>query len=369
MAHVVRELDLNAYYGSHTMMDKMNVVPGLKTSTAFFTFLRANLVVNPSAVSTPTMEPTSSPLLPLPSASPLVTVDGPPQNGHGLHAVPDDLPPLAVGPLTSEPDKVAALQLIADSIAQQRQSASRNLIFHPYLLGLFAAGLGLAYQYSWRLKRDLGTALLLHSGVIMIYLLTIRYFTGEYVQVAENLKWSWLVHDRYPDAGNSSHSNTHSRTNSRTHSRNNSNSSNISNHGPDEDTIIGVHFGSALIGALVLRLEPSPSVAGGGGGGSNRKRARSSVLRGGRGVIRAWTVKLKYRGKGVGADLLHEAVRATRERCGRDAGVGFAKEHANSTMVLPEVFNGPFRRSEQRAARALEDVLGEWEGGKRRRRN
>ncbi|KAL7627685.1 hypothetical protein AAE478_001879 [Parahypoxylon ruwenzoriense] len=358
MAHVARELDLNAYYGPGTVMDRMNVVPGLKTSTeaceleeprrilsikirhkigedwvlplaglinnssrtAFFLFLRANLVVNPSAMSTPDMEPAPSHTLPPPSPSPLATAD-PPSN-----PVPDDLPPLSVCILDSETDKVDALNLVADSIAQQRQSSSYYLVFHPYLLAILAVGLAIAYQYSWRIRRDLGMALMLHSGVVMTYLLGIRYFTGQYIQVAENLKWKWMVSED-----------------------------------GEEDTVIGVRFGRDLIGALILRLEPNQNLAG-------KKRNRSSTLRGGKGVIRAWTVKLKYRRKGVGIDMLHEAVKVTREKCGKDAEVGFAKEHANSTMVLPEAFNGPFRKNEQRAAKTLEKVLGEWEGSKRRRK-
>ncbi|OTA89922.1 hypothetical protein M434DRAFT_398350 [Hypoxylon sp. CO27-5] len=272
-------------------------------------------------MSTPDMEPAPSHQLPPPSPSPLVTID-PPSN-----PVPDDLPPLSVGILGTESDKVDALNLVTDSIAQQRQSASYHLVFHPYLLSLLGVGLAIAYQYSWRIKRDLGTSLMLHSGVVMIYLLTIRYFTGQYIQVAENTKWSWMVSDD-----------------------------------GEEDTVIGVRFGRDLIGALVLRLEPNPNLVG-------KKRSRHSALRGGKGVIRAWTVKLKYRHKGVGIDMLHEAVKVTREKCGKDAAIGFAKEHANSTMVLPEVFNGPFRKDEQRAAKTLEKVVSEWEGSKRRRKH
>lgn len=266
------------------------------------------------------MEPAPSNKLLPPSPSPLVTID-PPSN-----PVPDDLPPLSVGVVDGEIDKVDALNLVTDSIAQQRQSSSYHLIFHPYLLAILSVGLAIAYQYSWRIKRDLGTAFMLHSGVIMIYLLTIRYITGSYIQVAENMKWSWMVSED-----------------------------------GEEDTVIGVRFGKDLIGALILRLEPNPNLAG-------KKRNRSSALRGGKGVIRAWTVKLKYRHKGVGADMLHEAVKITRDRCGKDAEIGFAKEHANSTTVLPEAFNGAFRKDEQRAAKALERVLSEWEGSKRRRK-
>lgn len=266
------------------------------------------------------MEPAPSNKLPPPSPSPLVTID-PPSN-----PIPDDLPPLSVGTLDDKVDKVDALNLVTDSIAQQRQSSSYHLIFHPYLLAILSVGLAIAYQYSWRIKRDLGTAFMLHSGVIMIYLLTIRYITGSYITVAENMKWSWMVSED-----------------------------------GEEDTVIGVRFGKELIGALILRLEPNSNL-------SSKKRNRNSILRGGKGIIRAWTVKLKYRNKGVGADMLQEAVKITKEKCGKDAEIGFAKEHANSTTVLPEAFNGPFRKDEQRAAKTLEKVLNQWEGSKHRRK-
>ncbi|KAK7927084.1 hypothetical protein PG985_004082 [Apiospora marii] len=340
MAHVVpRELDLN-HCGHDSIVDKFNAVPGLRTSTAFFTFLRANLVVNPSAMSsnanTPMLEPHSSQTLPPPSPVPLAAIAddhaaAPRQGQHlGQHLgpVPDDLPPLEIGVLTDETDQVDALNLVADSIAQQRQLASRYAVFHPYLLAGLAAALGLAFQFSWRARRDLGMALMLHSAVLMTYLLAIRYFTGRYIAVAEALRWDWLLS---PDTG-------------------------------EQDTVLGVRYGKTLIGALVLRLEPPPAVAA---AGSAKRRTRASALRGGKGVIRAWTVMLRYRGKGVGSDLLHEAVKVTREKCGKEAAVGFAQEHANSTMVLPEVFNGQFRKNEQRAAKALDKVLGE--GVKRKR--
>ncbi|KAI1881375.1 hypothetical protein JX265_000201 [Neoarthrinium moseri] len=339
MAHVVRELDLSHHYGGHgSIVDKMNAVPGLKTSTdssaeaprlilcptAFFTFLRANLNVNPSAMSsnanTPMLEPYPTHALPPPSPSPLVTVDPPSQ------PVPDDLPALSCGVVNAEIDKVDALNLVTDSIAQQRQTSSLHLVFHPYLVSVLVVSLALAFQYSWRMKRDLGLALMLHSGVVMTYLLGIRFVTGRYIVVAEAMKWDWMVGED-----------------------------------GEEDTVIGVRFGKELIGTLFLRLEPSPNLTG-------KKRTRASALKGGKGVIRAWTVKLKYRHKGVGTDMLQEAVKVTREKCGKDAAVGFAQEHANSAVVMPEAFNGQMRRGEQKAAKALEDVLAEWEEVRRHKR-
>ncbi|KAK3318267.1 acetyltransferase [Apodospora peruviana] len=323
----VTELDLSACH-PNTIVDRINAVPGLKTSTAFFTFLRANLVLPHSAmssnVSTPYLEPqhtSQTGLPPLSSPSPLAATAP-------LTAL-DDIPPLSLDVLIKHDDKVDALKLVADSVAQQRQQTALNLVFHPLLLSALLALLAGVYQYAWvRRHQDLGTTLTLGSGAVMSYLLAIRYFASRYIEVAEHLKWAWLVSE---DTG-------------------------------EEDVVIGTRFGQELIGALVLRLEPP---AGSPAGGAKRKN-RGGSLKGGKGVIRAWTTKLKYRHKGVGGDMLQEAVRITKERCGRDADVGFAKEHANSVMVLPEFFNGPWRKLEMKAARALEKVLSETADKKRR---
>ncbi|KAH8889725.1 hypothetical protein GQ53DRAFT_747949 [Thozetella sp. PMI_491] len=238
----------------------------------------------------------------------------------------DDIPPLYIGVLDNHDEKVDALKLVADSVAQQRQVASLTLVFHPACLAALAVGLGTAYQFAWvKRNHDLGLTLSMLSGVIMTYLLAIRYVASPYIRLAEEMKWSWLVGED-----------------------------------GEEDTVIGTRFGDEVIGALVLRLEPNPGLAG-------KKKNRSLSLKGGRGVIRGWTTRLRYRGKGVGADMLQEAIRVTREKCGKDAAVGFAQEHANSTMVLPEFFNRPFRKQEQRAAKALDKALGDWEGAKRKR--
>ncbi|KAK4121608.1 hypothetical protein N657DRAFT_111870 [Parathielavia appendiculata] len=323
---------------NQTLVDKINAVPGLKTSTAFLTFLRANLVLQHSAmssnVSTPMLGPQTLP--PVPS-SPLAT--HPPQGVLD----DDDIPPLSLEILTARADKAAALRLVADSIAQQRQQAAFHLVFHPLPLAALIAALAAIYRYTWaqNTRHDLGTALMLASSACMTYLLAIRYVTSGYLRAAEELSWGFITN---PSNG-------------------------------EEDLVLGTRYGADIIGALVLRLEPSEDNLrpnSNGSGGSNRSRkshSRQNSLKGrktgGTGVIRAWTTRLRYRGRGLGGDMLREAVRVTRERCGRDAEVGFAREHANSTMVLPEMFNRPFRKGEIRASRALEKVLAEWDGRRR----
>lgn len=155
----------------------------------------------------------------------------------------------------------------------------------------------------------------------MACLVAIRSVTAGYVFHAEELTWDWTKNDD-----------------------------------GDEDIIIGSRFGEEIIGATILRLERN----------GNGKKKKSSGKTGGKGVVRAWTVRVRYRGKGVGTELLEEAVSVTRERLGNSAEIGFAAEHANSKMVLPNFFNATFKKREARAARALEKVVESMEGRKKK---
>jgi GNAT superfamily N-acetyltransferase len=116
------------------------------------------------------------------------------------------------------------------------------------------------------------------SGIIMSYLATIRVLTRGYVTHAEKLKYSWL----------------------------------------DDTTVIVTKFGEEIIGTVVLGWEKGEK-------GSRRKKS-------GRGVIRAWTVRLKYRHKGIGRALLEETVKVVGEKGGD--GVGFAEDHASKSPCL-----------------------------------
>lgn len=270
----------------------------------------------------------------------------------------DDIPPLSLGVLTARADKVDALQLVTDSIAQQRQTASRSLVFHPLNLAGLTVVLGVAYRLG--AHRDMGTQMTILSGIVMTYLLGIRFWSSKYIYLAEGLGWEWLEHGDSTDGSSSSQA-------------------------AIEDTVIGARFGQDLIGALVLHLEPPASLQGAAAAAaattdpapSSRKKAHSRSsnsgsgsshqLKGGRGVIRAWTTKLRYRRRGIGGDLLAEAVRVTRERCGKDAVVGFAQEHANSSLVLPELYNGPFRAAERLATQVLDKVLADADSRRRKR--
>ncbi|KAL7899352.1 hypothetical protein HDV63DRAFT_339459 [Trichoderma sp. SZMC 28014] len=346
----VRELDL-ANYGSVPVVDRVNIVQGLRTSAAFFTFLRANLALSasapPSPISShapaPHLEPYSHHQFPFPpSPSPLssstsfsdLRSSASASDAAYYNDPLDDIPPLSLEPLLTYDDKVAGLNLIADSIAQMKQRAARSLVFHPLCLTLlFTAWAGVSRWAYVPSSGDPSLALLLSCAIAMAYLTAIRFSTEGYAKLAEDMRWSWL-------------------------------------EGPESiegDLVIGARYGGALIGALILRLEPRFSPVS-SIGGRRRNRSRSVSFRGGKGVIRAWTTRLRYRGKGIGRDLLDGAIRIVKDRCGKDAEVGFAQEHANSTMLLPAFFNGAFRRDEVRAAKALEKALEEWESSKKKKR-
>ncbi|CAK7225346.1 hypothetical protein SCUCBS95973_005832 [Sporothrix curviconia] len=315
----------------NTLVDRINAVPALKTSAANLVLPHSEM---PSNVSTPVLGPVAHATSK--GSSSTTTTAAKKTAPRDEAAELDDIPPLTLGVLTERADKVDALKLVADSIAQQRQTASRSMVFHPLNVAGLAATLGVAYQLNP--SRELGMNLTVMSGIIMTYLMTIRYFTAQYIPMAEGLKWDWILPinddgELDPDA--------------------------------EEDIVIGAKYGDEIIGALVLRLvplvPPTPEQGSAAVSTNSRKKkgsnATSTYYKGGHGVVRAWTTILRYRRHGVGGDMLQEAIQVTRDRCGKDANVVFAEAHANSIMVVPEMFNGPFRKAEQWATAALEKAL------------
>lgn len=111
-----------------------------------------------------------------------------------------------------------------------------------------------------------------------------------------------------------------------------------------EDIIIGARSKEGLQSTAVLRLENFP--------GRNKRRKTNAKA-----LITAWTTKKDHRKKGVGKQVLEEAVRIARERAGNAVEIGFAAEHANSQFPLPELFIKGFRRNERMAASVLDGVL------------
>lgn len=154
-------------------------------------------------------------------------------------------------------------------------------------------------------------------GITMVILALVRLLGSGYLKAAEALNWSWIAGGADGTEGEG---------------------------GPD--ILIGSIFGEEMIGALVLRMESSDMKKKGKAG---QKKA----------LIRAWTTKFRYRRKGIGSALLEEAIRVATEKCGKDVVIEFARDHANSLMILPDYFgiNRHFRVRQEKAEKMLRKVV------------
>ncbi|EXJ76808.1 uncharacterized protein A1O5_01316 [Cladophialophora psammophila CBS 110553] len=309
-------------------------IPGFKISAAFFTTLRANLILDlesapPSLANTPDiLRPTdmaSSGSLPPPSPLAQSSEAG----GETTAALTEkqadplgSLPELSTKLAATEDDKVEALHLIADSIAQQRQLASATVIFHPLTLSALVLLLGLAYQNLYKgASSDWAIIGTTSAGILMAVLITVRWLTSGYIFEAERVgTWKWL-----------------------NDGRDNPDKSIVGS----EDEILLTRFGGDIIGTIIVRGVRDSS----GAAGKSRKNAPVT------GYIRAWTVKRRYRRKGVGQGLLEEAIALCQQKGW--SGPEFADDHANSANVLHPTFSGGLKKKEKQAREMLERVIEE----------
>ena len=198
------------------------------------------------------------------------------------------LPTLTTHPATTNDEKVAALRLVADSVAQQRQAASRALITHPLPVSLALLLLALIAQYA-----SMPLLFTTGAGVVMSLLVAVRGATGGYLAAAEEIGWVWLDRGgRGDEAAEDEGSKSQAKD-------------------PGDETVVLVTlWGEEVIGTVVLRI---------------LKREQ-------RALVRAWTVGLRYRGKGVGRALLEEGVKtAAGKGCGE---VEFDKGHASEILFF-----------------------------------
>lgn len=161
-----------------------------------------------------------------------------------------------------------------------------------------------------------------YAGVTMATLLGVRWAGGGYIDRAEDVgTWRWI--DKDNDSGK-------------------------------EDEILLTRFGNEPIGAIVMRGVKTGDT---NGTGSPRKRRQNSggTIGKTKGVIRGWTVKNRYRRKGVGLGLLEEAVQICADKGW--SGPVFADDHANSGRVLPAIFNGGFDKRDRKARSMLGTIV------------
>ena len=219
----------------------------------------------------------------------------------------DELPELTykVAPPGSE-ERVEALKLVADSVAQMRQVSSAAVILHPATLSATVLLIAIMSRYL-----VFSTLITTSVGMMMAGMLAVRMYTANYLTQAEKIGFKWL--EDY-----SKHAN-----------------GNGNGNGSRDPIVLIAKWGDEIIGALVMRVV---------------KRER-------KGYVRAWTVKLRYRNKGVGRGLLEEGAKAVWGKGGR--GMVFEDDHANAGRMLPDVFNRTFDKQEVKARDMLAAVVAE----------
>jgi len=191
-----------------------------------------------------------------------------------------------------------AFKLITDSIAQQRQTLNRSLILHPITLAFFSALVAVFYR-----KYDLPMLVIVAAGIALTLLAISKRLTVDYLERAEEVGTragleKYLV-------------------------------------GEDKEILVAI-WGEEIIGAVVLKYP-----------GKNKAE------------VWAWVVRLRYRGTGLGKDLLEIAVARARERQGKKCDIEFAEDHANSYRIgfIPKTYNSVFDRGDEKAQATLKEII------------
>lgn len=267
----------------------------------------------------------------LPSPSPLAN---PPDNTYGSQKTSPlaDVPELLTKPATTDDDKIESLKLLADSVAQMRQQASKAMIFHPLTVGLLLLLIAIAGQWQYDgTSASLALVGVTAAGLFMAVLITVRWAVSGYIELAEQVgTWKWLEGVKEGEGDKV------------------------------EDVVLLEKYGDEAVGTVVIRglRDDSASPRKGGrrqGSGSGKGSVRA--------VIRGWSVKRRYRRKGLGTGLLEEAVKVCQDKGW--SGPNFADEHANSGRILWPLFNGAMESREKRARVLLEKVIKEHGGSEK----
>jgi GNAT superfamily N-acetyltransferase len=195
--------------------------------------------------------------------------------------------------------RIAALKLVTDSIAQQRQTANSTLIFHPYNLAITAVIVSVVVQIL-RLKMNMDWlgAGLSSMGVLMAGMAVIRILTQGYIARAEEMSLEWLGDDDEK-----------------------------LKEGEKPSNVWVTKYGQEIIGAVVVDWLQAKD------GGKKSQ-----------GQIKGWAVRMRYRGKGVGTALLEEVVQEARKKGVAQGDVVFAKNHASEfspilTLIVVAIFS------------------------------
>ena len=296
--------------------------------------------------------------------------------------------------VTTEKDIVASLRLIADSVAQQRQIAAKAVLTNPlyWTAMLFVSGSNFKLMYNG--PADWLLILITWSGCWMASLSAVKFFLRGYLEAAEHTgRWTWLypAEDTFYDSrpcrpicrvedGLVSGSHYASAPTSPSKfrdrwdtERNRRNESDFRRQSmsiletsaardkvpkPRRDTVLVSLFEGEVIATVVLRLVQTNTAKSVDCGTDNPNTlghvsdySRPASLQAIKPLIRAWTVRQRYRGYGIGTEILEFAVRYSREMGWEDPA--FAEDHAHSLRLIPSIFNARMDRVERQARERL----------------
>lgn len=296
----------------------------------------------------------------------------------------------------SRDDRIAALRLIADSVAQQRQPAARSILFHPlYWMPM----IWLFFYIDLHLfagPPDIARSVMVWLGCAMASLVLVKFLVRGYLEEAEKIGWNWLYGEDCADVIDNNE-------------RRNKKGKNGYQRGLftprhwnrlRQDLVLISWFRGNIIGVVVLRVlrerarpeakkilpAPSQSSTENVNSDSSSKATTTGCDAGDKSLfeststsasttptqpstpphsptttptrkgkkryrfktfVRAWTVQHRYRGHGMGREILAYAVRVCHEN-GWDEP-SFAEDHANSLRVLPWIFNWGLEDNEEKA--------------------
>lgn len=253
-------------------------------------------------------------------------------------------------------DQSEALNLIADSVVEQRLVAIRSILLHPVVLGVaFVVALFLTRSAYYELPGNRRTVGIISVVTVMVAWIALHQTTKSYLTWATTVADpAWLRDGLYqrspPSNGSAGGSKQH-------HGHHNSM--------PSEDEVLITKHHGKVVGVLVLRTARTNALSSGAPSANGVRALRhrhTNSSSSGRltGVIRAWTVDPSHRHHGFGSTLLESAVSICRLR--RLDGPIFADEHLYSAHVpglkmLPWPFNRAFEKSEDRAKESLKVAI------------
>lgn len=241
------------------------------------------------------------------------------------------LPELGTKATDQADDLIAALRLVADSVAQQRQIAAKSVMCHPWYIITLLVLFSVIFFTMYDSPSDWPMIIMTLAGTQMASMMGVKMMVDPYLEAAEKTgKWVWL----YGNSGMKTPSQAQFMTEAEKIA-----------YKRERDVVIVTQYDGEVIGTVVLRFERLSTDS------PVSKYARPSE----RCLIRAWTVKQRYRGNGVGTVLLVHAVHMSYARTG-DAPL-FANNHAHSIRVLPAHFNARIKKLEKLAHKQLASVI------------